>query len=436
VHTSRGTQAIETIRIGQRVITYLPHERTEPEPEEPTAMEWAAHRVITLLLPCEDEQWIRMQLLRDPDWFRMMAPEVGDMIFLDMPEMGVEGDAIVEAIEPCPEIEIGEGRVVTATFHHSSGECLELDIEGEDEPLRVTAGHPIWRVDIRIDEESVDERPLCEHVFCECRQPTNVSSYFNLNRELQEEYGILNTAVNGLSAIIDRKGMIAEVQSNWASACAFQFGDKVSTQNGNAMVLRIRRAASTEQVVNIEVAGDHVYRVTTSGILVHNASPVIPGRDYGCENPAGSGNNASCSGTQLASKLGGCPADYQAHHLIPCALKSSLAVKRAAELGFDINGKINGWCLPTDPKSAAVTGKKKLPVHCGWDGCHSEYNECARTLLDKLEADRQSGIVNDCNLCSAVARVIDTLRTALAAHKIWLNKNDPNKGTWRCPSTY
>lgn len=107
-------------------------------------MEWAAHRVITLLLPCEDEQWIRMQLLRDPDWFRMMAPEVGGSIFLDMPEMGVEGDAIVEAIELCPEIEIGEGRVVTATFHHSSGECLKLDIEGEDEPLRVAAGHPIW----------------------------------------------------------------------------------------------------------------------------------------------------------------------------------------------------------------------------------------------------------------------------------------------------
>ena len=106
-------------------------------------MEWAAYRVVSLLLPCEDEQWIRMQLLRDPDWFRVHQPEVGGTIYLDMGEMGVEGDAIVEAIGPCPEIEPGEGRVVTATFHHSIGECLELNIEGEDEPLRVTAGRPI-----------------------------------------------------------------------------------------------------------------------------------------------------------------------------------------------------------------------------------------------------------------------------------------------------
>ena len=87
-------------------------------------MEWAAYRVVSLLLPCEDEQWIRLQLLRDPDWFRVHQPEVGGTIYLDMGEMGVEGDAIMEAIGPCPEIEPGEGRVITATFHHSIGECL------------------------------------------------------------------------------------------------------------------------------------------------------------------------------------------------------------------------------------------------------------------------------------------------------------------------
>ncbi len=66
-------------------------------------MEWAAYRVVSLLLPCEDEQWIRMQLLRDPDWFRVHQPEVGGTIYLDMGEMGVEGDAIVEAIGQCPD---------------------------------------------------------------------------------------------------------------------------------------------------------------------------------------------------------------------------------------------------------------------------------------------------------------------------------------------
>lgn len=60
-----------------------------------------------------------------------------------MPEMGVEGKAMVEAIDDCPDIEVGNGRVITATFAHSTGECLEFDIEGEATPLHVTSRHPI-----------------------------------------------------------------------------------------------------------------------------------------------------------------------------------------------------------------------------------------------------------------------------------------------------
>jgi hypothetical protein len=274
VHTSRGTRAIETIRIGQRVITYLPHERTEPEPEEPTAMEWAAHRVITLLLPCEDEQWIRMQLLRDPDWFRMMAPEVGETIFLDMPEMGVEGDAIVEAIEPCPEIEIGEGRVVTATFHHSSGECLEVDIEGEDQPLRVTAGHPIWRVDGANQPVDVHDSDVCGTRFgCGCERSHYTAPVFDSIPELQELQVALSTVAGTLEQELDRILITDGLHPNWTPAGELRPGDVVSTQNGPAVIRAIRTTDTACRVANIEVDGDHVYRVTESGTLVHNESP-------------------------------------------------------------------------------------------------------------------------------------------------------------------
>lgn len=37
---------------------------------------------------------IHLQLLRDPNWFRLHQPEVGKTILLDMPEMGVEGEAL------------------------------------------------------------------------------------------------------------------------------------------------------------------------------------------------------------------------------------------------------------------------------------------------------------------------------------------------------
>jgi len=46
---------------------------------------------------------------------------VGETLWLDMPEMGVEGEALVEAIDDAPEIETGFGRVITATFAHSTG---------------------------------------------------------------------------------------------------------------------------------------------------------------------------------------------------------------------------------------------------------------------------------------------------------------------------
>jgi hypothetical protein len=95
-------------------------------------------------------------------------------------------------------------------------------------------------------------------------------------------------------------------------------------------------------VYNLEVDGDHVYRVGESGVLVHNSSAPVPGMDYGCENKAGGGRLDPCESGLLATKLGGCKTDYQAHHLIACSVRNSVALQRAAQLGFDINGMING----------------------------------------------------------------------------------------------
>lgn len=92
--------------------------------------------------------------------------------------MGVEGEAIVEAIDDCPEIETGPGRVVTATFAHSTGECLEFDIEGESTPLRVTGGHPIWR-ESAAEQDLQEELSNCCNLLnagvngsCDCESPS------------------------------------------------------------------------------------------------------------------------------------------------------------------------------------------------------------------------------------------------------------------------
>ena len=78
---------------------------------------------------------------------------------LDLGDMGVVGDADVLAIEPCPEIESGPGRVVTGTFRHEGGQAYDLELEGEPGPLGVTGTHPFWSVD---RQDGIPAEELCE----------------------------------------------------------------------------------------------------------------------------------------------------------------------------------------------------------------------------------------------------------------------------------
>lgn len=41
-------------------------------------------------------------------------------ISLDLPEIGVRGEAVVTGVKPCPVILPGPGKMVFTTFHHAS----------------------------------------------------------------------------------------------------------------------------------------------------------------------------------------------------------------------------------------------------------------------------------------------------------------------------
>ncbi len=129
-------------------------------------------------------------------------------MWLNMPEMGVEGLAEVLAIEPCPPLEEGEGRLVTGTFRHTSGEVYDLKLESESKPIGVTATHPFWSLD----------------------------------------------------------------REEWVSAIDLEIGETLKTLAGTTVVESRSKRKEPETVYNIEVEGDHVYRVGESGVLVHNAS--------------------------------------------------------------------------------------------------------------------------------------------------------------------
>ena len=164
----------------------------------------------------------------------LRGEEVGSEIFLEMPELGAVGFARVIAIEPCPEVIDGPGRVVTATFRHQSAQVLDLafaPVSGPnaetttvafntstDSPpasifsLGVTSVHPFWSVDRAEFVPAGELRPL------------------------EQVLGIDGQHFH-LTSITPRAG--------------------------------------PETVYNFEVALDHVYYVGEGGLLVHNTCTVL-----------------------------------------------------------------------------------------------------------------------------------------------------------------
>ena len=114
----------------------------------------------------------------------------------------------MRAVEPCPELEEGPGPLITGWFRHRRGTVYELRVEGGEEALCITGAHPVWSV----------------------------------GREA------------------------------WAPAAELEIGERLSGLRGPVRLLSRALRAEPEPVYNLEVEGDHCYRVGDQGLLVHNAS--------------------------------------------------------------------------------------------------------------------------------------------------------------------
>ncbi|MFN7766562.1 MAG: polymorphic toxin-type HINT domain-containing protein, partial [Planctomycetaceae bacterium] len=130
-------------------------------------------------------------------------------IHLALPELGAVGPAEVLAIEPCPPLASGPGRTVTGTFAHAAADVLDLEIEGLDTPLGCTANHRFWSAD---------------------RQDFVPAGSLTIGEHLRTESGTLRQ----VTRITPRRG-------------------------------------PPVAVFNLEVDAEHVYYVSTAGVLVHNA---------------------------------------------------------------------------------------------------------------------------------------------------------------------
>lgn len=258
-----GHIPIEDIKVGMRVLARNPEISDE---ERATWIEpnWAEWYHLTLVMPKPDGTELHIEMLRSEEWVRsqigyavryeeptssvnsssvwmgtssrhLLRPLFQDIastnsilkangvdidylvVQLDLPELGLAGEARVLTIQPSCQVDSGTGEVVTATFHHSSGNVVDLTIENADgntESIGTTGNHLFWSVD---RQEFVPAGDL--------RVKEQLTSHAN------EKLSVVQSASKG-----------------------------------------------SADVYNLEVNNEHVYFVGENGTLVHNAYPVQTGR--------------------------------------------------------------------------------------------------------------------------------------------------------------
>jgi len=212
------TKDIDCVEVGDRVRVDLPARLQEaaigrlvnvPDWDQlGYQIDPALWRKICLSMDGEADDRFDIVLLRPLTWVEQTGAKPGGTIQLVVPEQGLDGPANVLAVDGCPSIPGGAGHVVTGTFTHIRGDILRLHLEGIAEPLGVTANHTMYSAD---------------------------RDAFILAGELH-------------------------------------LGERLRHLDGLTRIQHFERVDGQQRVYNLEIHGAHVYHVSTSGVLVHNAS--------------------------------------------------------------------------------------------------------------------------------------------------------------------
>ena len=78
---------------------------------------------------------VKVTLARPHVWIDTAKRDPEGRLWLEFKELGIANWANVLVIEPCPEAAVGQGRLVTGKFEHSSAEVIDLFVEGVSEPI-------------------------------------------------------------------------------------------------------------------------------------------------------------------------------------------------------------------------------------------------------------------------------------------------------------
>jgi hypothetical protein len=209
---------IADIKVGERVAV-----STDDSPKA-TAVDSATWKKVTLYA---EEKWydgtidsINVVTLVPPEWIALHDAKVGSMvpIPLDLQEMGLDENLLakIQAIEQCPEIRAGPGRVVLTTVNHLSRGVCNLTYTNQDgkiETIRPTSSHRFYSLDRKDWIHIGDARPseklkgLGSNVITviSCQPLGKTERVYNMTVEAEHVYhvGKLNLLAHNTGCVLE-----------------------------------------------------------------------------------------------------------------------------------------------------------------------------------------------------------------------------------------
>ena len=169
VATAKGKKPIETIKVGDRVLTRPDGNRRAHRSGATSRVDDSGEsddsgsdadfgdsieidpkdwREIELTVVRSGGDTARLTLLRPLSWLVSRGARVGRLVHTGFgDESAYGGLARVDAVRPCPRVEAGEGSVVTALLVAKTDVVTSISVAGTADMVRTTPEHRFWTVD-------------------------------------------------------------------------------------------------------------------------------------------------------------------------------------------------------------------------------------------------------------------------------------------------
>ena len=231
---------------------------------------------VSFLIVRNDLSVVEAEFVRPRAWIESLGLVKGARLDLAVPELGIDGLAEMTALRASPPIAEGEGRVVTGKFVTRDVANVVRVTLANGTEIRATDVHPIWSVD----------------------------------------------------------------REDWVPAGKLEPGEQVDTLAGPVAVESIEPLDRHPAVYNLEVHGEHVYRIAVDGVLVHNAGPSYTLGSSLTDDLADFAKGARAAGWQAGHIV---PWGNFSNRIKPVRLAILDAKEALAKAGIGLNNSWNGF---------------------------------------------------------------------------------------------